>query len=86
VVLAARNTLIIVALSRSISVICDDTNLAPGDTEYFEGLSAQWKAILEYADFTDVPLEECIRRNAARVTKKPVPEEAIREMHRKYLL
>jgi hypothetical protein len=36
-------------------------------------------------DFTDVSLDECIARDAARTGEDQVGEEAIRAMHRRYL-
>ena len=49
------------------------------------GLTAAAGARLKVADFTGVPLAECLRRNAVRADKPSVPEEWIRWAHATYI-
>ena len=48
-------------------------------------LAARFGAAFEVHDFTDVPLEECLRRDAARPEADRVGEAAIRRLHERYL-
>lgn len=73
-------------LVRGQHVIVDDTNLS--HDHYYklldladDELSVDW----EFVDFTDVPLETCIERDAARPEGERVGEDTIRRMHAKYL-
>src|SRR3954453_13638214 len=66
-------------------VIVDDTNLRNKTVREWAELAARHGATFEVHDFTDVPLEECIRRDADRDPPDRVGEEAIRRMHKRYL-
>jgi predicted kinase len=66
-------------------VIVDDTNLRNKTVRDWAELAARLGAQFEVHDFTDVPLEECIRRDAERASADQVGEEAIRRMHARYL-
>jgi hypothetical protein len=48
-------------------------------------LAGRHGAHFEVRDFTDVPLDECIRRDATRPKEERVGEAAIRSMHQRYL-
>lgn len=61
-----RDAIIRVALRRNLQVICDDTNLSGKVVDHLRTIADEFGADLEFQDFTDVPLEECIRRDAAR--------------------
>jgi predicted kinase len=67
-------------------VIVDDTNLRPSTVRKWAELAARHGATFELHDFTDVPLKECIRRDAARDQQERVGEEAIRRMHQRYVV
>jgi hypothetical protein len=56
--------------------------LQPRDLARFAALAC---ADFEVWDLTDVPLEECIARDAARTGKARVGEEMIRCAHQRYL-
>ena len=84
-VLAARDSLILGLLGRGLDVICDDTNLPQRTIRDLAALAKRAGATLLVEDFTDVPLEECLRRDAARTDKAPVGESVIRDMHARYL-
>lgn len=81
-ILAVRDRLIIQALEAGYGVIVDDTNLAPEHVQAIRDLVVG-QATVGIKDFTDVPLEECIRRDKLRQT--PVGEQVIRKMHNQHL-
>lgn len=66
-------------------VIVDDTNLRNKTVREWAELAARFDATFEVHDFTDVPLEECLRRDADRPQDDRVGEEPIRRMHARYL-
>jgi predicted kinase len=66
-------------------VIVDDTNLRNKTVREWAELAARLDATFEVHDFTDVPLEECLRRDADRPEDDRVGEEPIRRMHARYL-
>ncbi|MFG1602635.1 AAA family ATPase [Actinoplanes sp. NPDC049265] len=72
-------------LEARADVIIDDTNLRPGLVRDWTALATRLGATLEIHDFTGVPVEECVRRDATRPPEERVGEPAIRTMHRKYL-
>jgi len=82
-VLAVRDFIVDKALVDGHDVVVDDTNLHPKHLARMEEIAAKHRAIVEIKDFTDVPLEECIRRDLART--RSVGERVIRQMHRQYL-
>lgn len=65
------------------SVVCDDTNLSPSAVKMWEDFAKQRHVQIEWSDFTNVPLEECIRRDRERPNY--VGEKVIRRMWRQYL-
>ncbi|MBG0561880.1 phosphatase domain-containing protein [Actinoplanes aureus] len=67
------------------SVIVDDTNLRGKTVREWAELAARFDATFEVHDFTDVPVEECVRRDADRPEDERVGEDAIRRMHDRYL-
>jgi predicted kinase len=78
---AARDQLIVAALDAGKHVIVDDTNLDPRHEAHIRGL-VEGRAEVVVEEF-DVPLTECIRRDAART--QPVGERVIRQMYRDFL-
>jgi predicted kinase len=84
-ILAARDAAILGLLGSGLSVICDDTNLPQRAARDLARLAKRAGADFAVYDYTHVPLETCLERNAARTDKPPVPEAAIRDMHARYL-
>ena len=83
---AIRDQIICFGLERGINVIVDDTNLSPKTMDELRSLTtlAVLNGIkLEIQDFTDVPLETCIKRDLQR--EKSVGEAVIRKMYRDFL-
>lgn len=81
----ARNAAITALLKRGVDVTCDDTNLPARTCRDLRALATLAGAYFEVWDLTDVTLDECLRRNAARTDKKPVPEEWIRDQWSRYV-
>lgn len=68
----------------NILVISDDTNFARKHKIRLAFIALACGANFQVKRF-DTPLEECIRRVQARTTQAAVPEQAIRDMAKKYL-
>ena len=84
-VTVAQRALIEALLRAGLNVISDDTNLRTSVVRELTALAAACGADVVVRDFTDVPLTECLRRDALRTGDERVGEEAIRSMHRRYL-
>lgn len=82
-VLAFRDAGITTLLRLGYDVVCDDTNLKARTVRQLALLANQAGAELVMHDFTDVPLETCIARDAARET--PVGEDVIRDLHARFI-
>lgn len=72
-------------LSRRRSVVVDDTNLRPDVVERLRVFAGLHHVEFLIEDFTHVPLEVCIARDAARPESERVGERVIRGMWQKYL-
>src|SRR5689334_1582559 len=81
-VLDVRNAIASLALSQGFDVVIDDTNLNPIHEEQLHFLADSLGARFNVIEL-DTPLEECIRRDAAR--SSPVGEAVIRGMFEKYI-
>lgn len=68
---------------QNVIVISDDTNLDRKHKVRLRELAAISGAEFEVKRF-DTPLEECVKRAAARTTQPQVPERAIRDMAKRY--
>ncbi|MFI1699080.1 MULTISPECIES: phosphatase domain-containing protein [Streptomyces] len=82
-VMAVRDAAILELLRRGYDVVCDDTNLPQRVARDLARLADRAGAELRVHDFTQVPLDTCIERDAVR--KASVGEEAIRDLHQRYL-
>lgn len=82
-VLDVRNFIVKTALSRGQTIIVDDTNFAPKHQVALETMAKEANAEFQVKDFTDVDVEECIKRDAAR--EKSVGEKVIRDMYEQWL-
>jgi predicted kinase len=67
------------------SVIVDDTNLRSRTVREWAEMAVRYGASFEVHDFTDVPLAECLRRDAGRPEDERVGEGPIRRMHERFL-
>lgn len=84
-----RNSMIKDCLTSGYNIIVDATNLDPKHEktireiiEIYNIFNTENKAELEIKSFLDVPIEECIARDAKRINK--VGEKVIRGMAKKY--
>lgn len=85
-ILYVRDNLMNMLLVQGYSVIIDDTNLAPKHEETIRGevLELMGKMVkVEVKDFTNVSLEECIKRDQKR--SNPVGEKVIKDMYKQFL-
>lgn len=70
-------------LAEGVDVIVDDTNLRPDVVRRLRQIAQCFYAEFVVEDFTHVPLETCLARDAAR--PNPVGADVIRGMHTRYL-
>ncbi len=82
-VLKARDLLVHAALEADMEVIIDDTNLDPKHEKSLEDIAFGHGARFQIKSFTDVPLEECVRRDAQRSDR--VGMKVIQDMYDRYL-
>jgi predicted kinase len=82
-VLRIRNAIIEDSLSNGRSVIVHDTNLAPKHEMYFLETAKKYNLPCECIDLTDVPVDECIKRDLKRLHS--VGERVIRGMYAQFL-
>lgn len=72
------------------TIIVDDTNFEEKHFDNIKGLTDAFNNLgrhnitVEYKDFLDVPLEDCLHRDSLR--PKPVGEKVIKSMHQRYIL
>lgn len=90
-ILAARDALVNTFLGMHVdTVIVDDTNFEDKHFAAMKGIADLFKTFadgeisVEYKDFLDVSLDECIDRDSKRI--KPVGQKVIRDMHQRYIL
>lgn len=84
-ILAVRDAAITALLKRGIDVVCDDTNLPTRTARDLRRLAVLCGAEFEVWDLTDVPYEECLRRNALREGRARVPDEALLGMYQRFV-
>jgi predicted kinase len=74
------------ALLRAGTDVCvDDTNLRSRTVREWARLAAALGVAFDVYDFTHVPLDECLRRNAMRPLAERVDEDVIRSMHERFI-
>ncbi|MEV0996880.1 AAA family ATPase [Nonomuraea sp. NPDC050202] len=78
-----RDSTILGLLTAGVDVVCDDTNLPQRVARGLHQLAAKAGADVHVRDFTTVPLQVCLERDAAR--PQSVGEKVIRGMHERYL-
>lgn len=84
-VTVAQRAQIEALLRAGVNVICDDTNLRAKIVRELAELALRCGADVVYRDFTDVPVEDCVARDAARDPAERVGEDVIRGMFERYL-
>lgn len=68
-------------MSRGEFVIVDATHSRSTDFSRYNTLCGRYRYRKYYVDFSDVPIEECKKRNALREDYKRVPEKAIDKIY-----
>lgn len=81
-ILTVRDKIVVEALQQDIDIIVDDTNLAPKHEARLRQLAQENNAGFEIVDFTDVPIETCIKNDLKRFDS--VGEAVIRQMAAQY--
>lgn len=71
------------AVKHGKDVILDNTNLSKSQINLANALKSKFRLDEEMIDFTDVDVEECIKRDAGR--SNPVGADVILEMYNKYV-
>lgn len=79
VVLATQDAAILAAVDAGFDVVIDNTHLVPRLPGRYKRLLASRDVKFAVIDCTDVPVEECVRRDAERAGT--VGEQLIRNMH-----
>ena len=95
-ILDARDALVDMWLARGIeTIIVDDTNFEDKHFDHMKKIADDQRykheskylttdITVEYKDFLDVSLDECLHRDSLRA--KPVGEKVIKGMHQRYIL
>jgi predicted kinase len=84
-VTVVQRTMVETLLGARADVVIDDTNLRPGLVRQWAAMATRFGARFEMHDFTGVPVDECVRRDATRPEQDRVGEAGIRTMHERYL-
>jgi predicted kinase len=82
---AAQRAAVEALLRAKSDVIVDDTNLRTRTVREWAEMAARFDATFEVHDFTDVPLAECLRRDADRPESERVGADNIRRMYERHL-
>jgi hypothetical protein len=82
---AARDATIAALLRRGVDVVSSDTNLPTRTARDLRRLAVLAGAEFEVWDLTDVPYEECLRRNNAREGRARVPDAAMLDMYLRFV-
>ena len=71
-------------MSRGELTVLDATASKTKDIQQYKELAEQYRYRSYVVDFTDVPLETCLRQNMQRHPDKWVPEESIRNIYARF--
>lgn len=71
-------------MERGEFVVIDATNSKTSDMNRYKDLAHTYRYRIFCIDMTDVPIDECKRRNLLRPAYKQVPEEAIDKMYARF--
>ena len=73
-----------VRMQRGEFVVIDATNSKSSEMNKYKDMCDTYRYRMFCIDMTDLPIEECKRRNASRVPMKRVPEEVIDKMYSRF--
>ena len=71
------------AISEGLDIVIDNMNLSNSSLKEIQTLTEANDYVIEYKDFTKVPLEVCIERDSKR--PNPIGEKIIRDTYNKYI-
>ena len=71
------------AISEGLDIVIDNMNLSNSSLKEIQTITEDNDYVIEYKDFTKVPLEVCIERDSKR--PNPVGEKIIRDTYNKYI-
>lgn len=71
------------AISEGLDIVIDNMNLSNSSLKEIQTITEDNDYIIEYKDFTKVPLEVCIERDSKR--ENPIGEKIIRDTYNKYI-
>ena len=72
-------------LSRGELTVIDATASKTKDIQQYKELAEQYRYRTYVVDFTDVPLETCLKQNKQRHPDKWVPEDSIRNIYARFV-
>lgn len=78
-----RQLMITRAIQDNLDIVVDNMNLSASSLKEVQEIVKNFDYIIEYKDFTKVPLEVCIERDSKR--HNPIGEKIIRETYNKYI-
>ena len=64
--------------------VIDATNSKTAEMNKYKDMADSYRYRMYIIDMTDLPIEECKRRNAGRIPLKQVPEESIDRMYARF--
>lgn len=71
------------AMSEGLDIVIDNMNLSNSSLKEIQTITEDNDYVIEYKDFTKVPLEVCIERDSKR--ENPIGEKIIRDTYNKYI-
>lgn len=77
-------TLLEVRMQRGEFTVIDATNSKTSEMNKYKKLCQEYRYRIFLVDFTDVPIEECKKRNSLRPVVKQVPEAVIDKMYSRF--
>lgn len=77
-------TLLEVRMQRGEFTVIDATNSKTSEMNKYKKLCQEYRYRIFLVDFTDVPIEECKKRNSLRAVVKQVPEFVIDKMYSRF--
>jgi len=78
-----RQLMITRAIQDNLDIVVDNMNLSTSSLKEVQEIVKNFDYIIEYKDFTKIPLEVCIERDSKR--PNPIGEKIIRETYNKYI-
>lgn len=71
-------------MQRGEFTVIDATNSKTSEMNQYKNLAKQYRYRIYIVDMTDLPIEECKKRNTEREAYKQVPEEVIDKMYARF--